>query len=336
METAPLTSVRRTSSPFQGKLLTDTVQAHAHAREATHSAPRSIQAAVEKHTTAADDFAKSALHTQDPEALRVLKLLEEEHRRLAILVQPRAKPRIDDSTYDVEASTYNDAAGPVPAPETPKRRPSPVLERRQARPPPSAIVSNLASARGIPTAPQRHMKTKAADDRATARLAKELSSPSKLRQSIAQHQEEGYRKANPAASQGGNETHDDDAFQRFYSGFEGLWSKLSAPLAFAGLPLVAEAQAEQEAESPGTSHHRKKSGARGVAPPSPNQDRVREMEEQLKTMQKEMEQQARENAKLKTVVVSWPSFGGCKTSRLAPARGPIYLFTHALLSSCPP
>ncbi|KFY30511.1 hypothetical protein V493_01860 [Pseudogymnoascus sp. VKM F-4281 (FW-2241)] len=32
----------------------------------------------------------------------------------------------------------------------------------------------------------------------------------------------------------------DDGFTRFYSTFEGLLSKLSAPLAFAGLPLITE------------------------------------------------------------------------------------------------
>ncbi|KFX97719.1 hypothetical protein V490_02667, partial [Pseudogymnoascus sp. VKM F-3557] len=39
-------------------------------------------------------------------------------------------------------------------------------------------------------------------------------------------------------------------FTRFYSTFEGLLSKLSAPLAFAGLPLIAEEPAAQPAKPP--------------------------------------------------------------------------------------
>jgi len=40
----------------------------------------------------------------------------------------------------------------------------------------------------------------------------------------------------------------DDSFQKFYSTFESLFSKLSAPLAFAGLPLTPD-QAQPEAET---------------------------------------------------------------------------------------
>lgn len=44
----------------------------------------------------------------------------------------------------------------------------------------------------------------------------------------------------PAKSRSAN----DEGFQRFYSTFEGLISKISAPLAFAGLPLVSEDSAK--------------------------------------------------------------------------------------------
>jgi hypothetical protein len=42
----------------------------------------------------------------------------------------------------------------------------------------------------------------------------------------------------------------DDSFQKFYSTFESLFSKLSAPLAFAGLPLSPEQDAEKDSQTP--------------------------------------------------------------------------------------
>jgi hypothetical protein len=57
--------------------------------------------------------------------------------------------------------------------------------------------------------------------------------------------------AEPAA------TPNDEGFSRFYSTFENILSKLSAPLAFAGLPLISEEDPTSQTTDPSTSAGRK-------------------------------------------------------------------------------
>ena len=140
----------------------------------------------------------------------------------------------------------------------------------------SSIASDLASARGIPSNRQRRSaqasspavaqqqaegkivnpqrKSKLAETAAKAtndatRISEKSSSNSKATSHLAQNaplsEKESQAPSDVAA------TKNDDAFNRFYNTFENLFSKLSAPLAFAGLPLNPDSE-NQPVVSPPT------------------------------------------------------------------------------------
>lgn len=114
---------------------------------------------------------------------------------------------------------------------------------------PSSIASNLATARGIP----QNRRSGASLGATLRRQAEKVTrDETQSRRSPTRHEppNEPSLPAKPTAgnvpssskqttSAGNNE----DAFERFYAGFGGLLSKLSAPLAFAGLPLTPEVPA---------------------------------------------------------------------------------------------
>lgn len=119
----------------------------------------------------------------------------------------------------------------------------------------SSIASNLASARGIRTAHPLSpgLTTTNAPGAISARrrshdttpISGPSSGPSWLppvsHDQIARTDAVPSRSAKPTPAEVTLPASDtDDGFTRFYSTFEGLLSKLSAPLAFAGLPLIAE------------------------------------------------------------------------------------------------
>jgi hypothetical protein len=131
----------------------------------------------------------------------------------------------------------------------------------------SSIASNLASARGIPSYPRRAspasptLSAQPAGGQLTDSPSRAKTSEGRLRERAGKTQhaprqpwsspsisptEITSRQIVPA------DTHEperkrglvsgtDETFQKFYSTFEGLISKLSAPLAFAGLPLGTDA-----------------------------------------------------------------------------------------------
>ena len=137
--------------------------------------------------------------------------------------------------------------------------PSPTRSPNQRRPPQelrSSIASNLATARGIPSTQQRGARqassTLATRSPAQTALEKNISpnrstsreSDELARSTVANANKDVMHTIDP---QDINASHDarmhsqptqSDAFQKFYSSFEGLFTKLSAPLAFSGLPLT--------------------------------------------------------------------------------------------------
>lgn len=147
--------------------------------------------------------------------------------------------------------------------------PNPVSSHLPQREVSSSIASNLASARGIPSSRQR----KSSPASATVHLYpdnKTSSAPVKSRpgkpvlvppRAAPPENPQGRRKIfssphlptagtpKPSTSQAPNNPKTTDVstnprseepFQRFYATFESIFSKLSAPLAFAGLPLNVE------------------------------------------------------------------------------------------------
>ncbi|KAL2426638.1 hypothetical protein ABEF95_011094 [Exophiala dermatitidis] len=257
--------------------------AHAHARNAALETRRSNPvAASEEHDLAAAEFASAAQGTSDSEALRILNLLEQHHKQLGqILRSSHERPAASgDAPQASPAATTSPAPSPAPLREpsppkpAPERLPSPERTvhpprlprglRPNARDLSSSIVSNLASARGIPNGRQKRptpisplvsnqhadghnaedeTRPKSVSRKSTgttdALLSMSKQSQSQARPSWAPPTEQGT--AHPNTVEQTDETSSDAPFQQFYATFENLISKLSAPLAFAGLPLTTNA-----------------------------------------------------------------------------------------------
>ncbi|KAI1214132.1 uncharacterized protein F4807DRAFT_115381 [Annulohypoxylon truncatum] len=259
------------------------IKAHDHARAAsiaTHTSDTTV--AVNEHTRAAGEFANAAKNTSSVEALRTLKLLEQHHRRLSELLQiPGKVPTSQNSENDSQVSEKDEAI-PDAVPATSSKsdaagvssekgsQPLPTLPKQPrypARDLGASIASNLASARGIrskyrsqPLSPsisnteapgnmdaasRRSGRTKMQTMLDNSDRPSTLSSPEKERaprQSTSQNQAENS--TSTAAS--------DEGFSRFYSAFGSIINRISAPLAFAGLPLISE---EDPSSPPSTTSH---------------------------------------------------------------------------------
>ncbi|KAL8920392.1 MAG: hypothetical protein Q9208_006273 [Pyrenodesmia sp. 3 TL-2023] len=210
-------------------------------------------AAGNEHERAATQFAAAAKTTNHPEAFRTLKLLEQHHQKLADLLKFRSAHPLPapSSPNPVGQSSINHAlTSNVQQP----RENSPYHSQPHALPLPqrdisSSIASNLASARGIPSSRQRQSQTSQPPN---------PQRRSKVIEEVYQNRNLQPRKAPPTSSitppspahttttlapppppsvSGDTAPKSDEPFQRFYSTFETLFSRLSAPLAFAGLPL---------------------------------------------------------------------------------------------------
>lgn len=171
-----------------------------------------------------------------------MTLLEEHHRRLANIIKSSSVPTCQTAPPD--ESEKSDVAAPgstttAKADRQPEKTKSvsPGRVRRPHRDLSSSIVNNLATARGKPSAQRRPQPSL---PQVTAHHAEGRSFP---RSTEGKGSKDGAPSAKeiPTARQVKEES-----FNRFFSTFEGLFSKLSAPLAFAGLPLTAQEQQEAE------------------------------------------------------------------------------------------
>ncbi|KIX10183.1 uncharacterized protein Z518_01264 [Rhinocladiella mackenziei CBS 650.93] len=256
--------------------------AHTHARNAALETRRSNPvAASEEHDLAAAEFASAAQGTTDSEALRVLTLLEQHHKKLGHLLRSRHEnPAGEDVSHP---SSTTAVTTPATAPSQPKRqesnRPSspettihpPRLSRGQrsnARDLSSSIASNLASARGIPNSRQRrpapisplvsnqHADGQISQDETRGKpISKPGTDTSDALSSVSKQSQSRPSWTPPILPGSSKSNADDEAeeqvadapFQQFYATFESLISKLSAPLAFAGLPLTSPASSKPPA-----------------------------------------------------------------------------------------
>ncbi|CRK17713.1 hypothetical protein BN1708_002995 [Verticillium longisporum] len=222
-------------------------KAHDHARAAANA---STTVAINEHTLAAGEFANAAQSTTSIEALRTLKLLEEHHLRLSELlklpVRRLERTESDEKQANNATEITNDATskGEQPATAPPaKTGPVPSLfqsKRYQAaRPMTSSIASNLASARGIKARDRGQLvPPSVSNDQAPGNL--EVSPRSERSRSKMQNRSKEPEAEETAAAPS------DDGYSRFYNTFGTIMNRLSAPLAFAGLPLIAEESALQE------------------------------------------------------------------------------------------
>ncbi|KAI4246911.1 MAG: hypothetical protein L6R42_009761, partial [Xanthoria sp. 1 TBL-2021] len=216
-------------------------------------------AAALEHEQAAGQFAAAAKGTTNLEAARTLKLLEQHHQKLADLIKFRTAHPIPPDTSNTAEQQLQGHADP-PALQQP-REGSPYRSQSQVVPLPqrdisSSIASNLASARGIPSNRQRRSQQSPLAPQTAKPEAPNPQRRSKLiegtyqnRSSQPQRTASTDNNATPASLLSTSTLQkpcppteptppkSDEPFQRFYSTFESLFSKLSAPLAFAGLPL---------------------------------------------------------------------------------------------------
>ncbi|GAB7353528.1 hypothetical protein MBLNU459_g3970t1 [Dothideomycetes sp. NU459] len=249
--------------------------AHSHARSASQNTSKArLTVAASEHESAAGEFAKTALGTGDPEALRLLKLMEEHHHKLAQII--RSKDAISKAVSEASQPLLTDALPPAtektsgseddvaptspPVPEADpgqeKTATSPLARthnpRRDSSP---ALAKDIASRRGIPQPSQRKMQTAApgvsaviAEGRMTTTQPASTFDPPARRQPQSTRPDVPApvvvrdRQA-PAASA-------DDGFARFYSNLTaGPFSRISSMLAFAALPLTESTHPDSPTES---------------------------------------------------------------------------------------
>ncbi|GIK00410.1 hypothetical protein Aspvir_004433 [Aspergillus viridinutans] len=266
METAPLTL------------------AHTHARNAVLETRKANPvAASEEHDLAAGEFATAAQNIFDREALRTLQLLEQHHKKLAqILRFQHENPVSTTSAATAQTGTGESETMRLAqtSPEQAQQQPPRLVgnTRLPARES-SSIASNLAFARGIPSHPRRAspvsptVSSQQAGARMTEGPSKLKTGESRLRGTQAHNLRDrpsgvsaskqpwsppvtspteitSQQFVPPEAVEPGRQktktTPSEEPFQRFYSTFEGLISKISAPLAFAGLPLGSDTSTQSD------------------------------------------------------------------------------------------
>lgn len=266
------------------------IKAHDHAQAAAVATRQSADTtvAINEHTLAAGEFAHAAQSTSSVEALRTLKLLEAHHQRLAELLKlpPDAHSHAggegdgdekavnekdgDDATHASSKSSTGDTTSPRSS--SSPHMPGLAQQRRHAaREMSSSIASNLASARGIRSKYRgQPLSPSVSNDQAPGNVdphPRRDGSKTKM-QTLIDHQpgkptwvpppmqpsksDIRQRSASAPQQQNPEPNADDAGYTRFYNTFGSLISKISAPLAFAGLPLIQEESitSDQEVAEP--------------------------------------------------------------------------------------
>ncbi|PVH74782.1 hypothetical protein DL98DRAFT_19690 [Cadophora sp. DSE1049] len=253
------------------------ILAHDHARAASVATQSSdTTVAINEHALAAGEFARAASGTGSAEALRTLRLLEQHHQRLSELLRypsenppttAATKPEVQAvsekslSTSAAVAELRASKSDLGPRSSSPLRNP-PSLQHPRRLPPrdlSSSIASNLASARGIRANYTRQPLSPSVSTQQAAggleALPRRDGKRSKVPASIPEHSQPSWvppavintKKVETPTAVAEASTSNDEGFSRFYNTFENILSKLSAPLAFAGLPLISE---EGQAQAP--------------------------------------------------------------------------------------
>ncbi|KAB5535203.1 hypothetical protein GE09DRAFT_1063280 [Coniochaeta sp. 2T2.1] len=261
------------------------IKAHDHAKaasDATRSSDSTV--AVDEHALAAGEFSNAAKNTGSIEALRTLRLLEQHHKKLSELLKLPYEQTSQQSTEsdivesdEKQTTTADDGkekktasagrAGRSSSPVATKTLPTLSHQQRRypARDMSSSIASNLASARGIRTARRGQALTPSvSNDLApgsievhprrdgghskTTNKSEQPGKPSWVPPSaVAPSKPEPQQTMEPVKEEEPSPNPSDEGFSRFYSTFGSIFNKLSAPLAFAGLPLITEESASESA-----------------------------------------------------------------------------------------
>ena len=211
--------------------------------------------------------------------MRILNLLEQHHKKLGQILKSRHEaassdqqthstieklqtPQADPSTAETNVKEVSTQSAGSETAQKPPRLPR--ASRRPGRDLSSSIASNLATARGIPGNQQRrgvlvspslsaqHAGGRFANEQATSKQGSDNVRPSGVAGKDFFTSQELMHKPSwtpPTSSPEQEDQPEDEVtksssdapFQHFYNTFESLMSKLSAPLAFAGLPLMTTA-----------------------------------------------------------------------------------------------
>ncbi|KAF4549251.1 Hypothetical protein D9617_22g065960 [Elsinoe fawcettii] len=240
--------------------------AHAHARRAAEETSKArLTVAGNEHESAAEHYARAVEDTSDIEALRILKLLEDHHHKLAQIVKAKDEYTKRVSATEIkkaeEEAIQNESAATVPAVtlSAPASQASPekvtttaFLKSRDA---PSSLAKDIASRRGIPQSSNRRQNPAAASTLSPVQAIGRMSNPPR---SIVtgQHPKPPLQSTHAATSPAAAEVQNDDGFSRFYSQLtSGPLSKLSSMLAFTGLPLSEHEDSPSTTTSPTASTH---------------------------------------------------------------------------------
>lgn len=205
-----------------------------------------LQRAGHEHELAAAAFHDALSGTDNAESLRLIHLLENNHRAHARRI------KADDKTThaaDEPADSTATSSPPKDAPSRPQSPPtsatSPTRAPSRRRLPQSSIASNLAEARGI--GPRRGTPTSAAVSVTNALANRNEQASTPVRDMLSRKAEVNRRSEPPRTS-----THEvraaspspsapsatEDSFRRFYSAFGSVMSAITPPLAFTALPLT--------------------------------------------------------------------------------------------------
>jgi hypothetical protein len=255
-------------------------RAHDHARAAaiaTQTADTTV--AINEHAQAAGEFSNASKTTGSIEALRTLRLLEQHHKRLTELlklpINPSSQASADDAPVEdeKERKDQQDDSKTISPPkessvskQKPSAKPPPTLshQRYPGRNLSSSIASNLASARGIRARYSTQPLTPSvSNDQAPGSLEvrPRREGSTKSKEQLEQARQPSWvppaipedAATEPSKSEPDSPTPSEDGFSRFYNTFGSLINRLSAPLAFAGLPLVAEEPAPSPTPNPPSS-----------------------------------------------------------------------------------
>jgi hypothetical protein len=221
-------------------------KAHEHVRTAaTATFDNRVATAGQEHDFAATAFHEAVQDTHNAEALRILSLLEDHHRKLAGLIKeaPRKEKPATTTTSPAESTPKTALSKSIASKSATSSTASSTAPTSRRRLPQSSIASNLAEKRGIPTA--RRTTSGTAVNVAGAIGGREEQGATPVRDLLAQQSRraESTKSKNDARQQKEPPPAQpvsppaEDNFRRFYSAFGGVISAISAPLAFTSLPL---------------------------------------------------------------------------------------------------
>ncbi|KAL1962590.1 hypothetical protein VTN77DRAFT_9383 [Rasamsonia byssochlamydoides] len=228
-----------------------------------------------------DLYALRTLQLLEQEHKRLAAVLraQHEHPASAAPAEPASPPPPASHPRTPDSAPSKTAPAPAPAADQQQHPPRLPGHNRSLQRDTSSIASNLASARGIPAHSRRGSPASAtvsaqhAGAQMTESPGRAKTGDTRLRETHSYSTRDRSGRIGAALKQPWSpppispteitsqqivppDAHEperprgrlvsDEPFQRFYSTFEGLISKLSAPLAFAGLPLGTDTSGQTE------------------------------------------------------------------------------------------